>query len=236
MPRKVTTSDWVEMVRDIHSSRYTYDRTVYTASREKLIVTCSVHGDFTITANKHQQGQGCRACKEATFAEQQVTKKRKAAEDFASEASEVHRNRYTYGNVEYNGNKSLVSITCQTHGDFMQSPNKHKLGRGCPKCHSYTGRTIIYLAHIESHGEQMLKIGVTNFDLAKRFSDGQYPDQHATEIATLEFKERRDAETIEAYLHAKHKRHQFTPKVKFAGHTECFNIEALETIRQDFGV
>lgn len=41
---------------------------------------------------------------------------------------------YLYDKFVYK-NKNIPSvITCKVHGDFLQSPSKHLLGRGCPKC------------------------------------------------------------------------------------------------------
>ncbi len=83
----------------------------------------------------------------------------------------------------------------------------------------------------------MIKVGLTNYTVEQRFNGYAHPDQHVTGIVTLEFEDIADARTIEAFLHAKHKRHHFVPKVKFGGsQKECFNIEALELIKQDFGV
>ena len=41
---------------------------------------------------------------------------------------------YNYDKVEYKGNKTKVIITCKFHGDFQQTPSKHLMGQGCPKC------------------------------------------------------------------------------------------------------
>jgi len=162
--------------------------------------------------------------------------RRKTTEEFIIDARAVHGDKYDYSKVEYKNSKTKAMIVCQKHGEFTQTPTHHLYGCGCPSCHSFTGRTIVYLVHIESHGEEMLKIGITNREVEQRFNIHHHPEQHVTEIATLEFEDREDARTIEAYLHTKHRRHRYTPKVKFDGYTECFNIEALETIKQDFGV
>ncbi len=224
------TSDFIQKARKAHGDVYGYGKVKYKNSGTKVIITCPIHGDFEQIPRNHCSSAGCPSCgREASAILRSLSK-----EEFSKKANAVHGDKYGYSEVEYENNKKKVSITCPIHGEFEQAPDRHLSGSGCPKCYSYTGRTIVYVVRIESHGEEMLKIGITNQEVSQRFGS-RHPDQHATEIATLEFKERRDAETIEAYLHAKHKKHQFTPKVKFGGHTECFNIEALETIKQDFG-
>ena len=47
---------------------------------------------------------------------------------------ETHGDRYDYSKVVYEHARSKVKITCKKHGEFLQSPNYHKRGGGCPKC------------------------------------------------------------------------------------------------------
>lgn len=41
---------------------YSYEKTVYVKSKEKVVITCPAHGDFSITPHSHLQGQGCSKC------------------------------------------------------------------------------------------------------------------------------------------------------------------------------
>jgi len=232
MPRRKTTEEFIIDARAVHGDKYDYSKVEYKNSKTKAMIVCQKHGDFEQTPNNHLGGQGCSKC----GVESQRDKRTKSTASFISDAIAAHGGKYDYSKVEYVTARKKVTIVCQKHGEFTQTPTHHLYGCGCPSCHSFTGLTIVYLVHIKSHGEEMLKIGITNHEVEQRFNVHHHPEQHVTEIATLEFKERSDARTIEAYLHTKHRKHKFTPKVKFAGHTECFNIEALELIKQDFGV
>lgn len=58
----------------------------------------------------------------------------KTTEQFIEDARKVHGNKYNYDKVKYENNKTKVIITCPEHGDFLQTPNKHLLGKGCPQC------------------------------------------------------------------------------------------------------
>jgi hypothetical protein len=49
-------------------------------------------------------------------------------------AARVHNNKYDYTNSVYTGTHTKLNIICPIHGFFSQSPNKHLIGRGCPKC------------------------------------------------------------------------------------------------------
>ncbi len=60
-------------------------------------------------------------------------------DEFIKRAQEIHKDengnpKYTYGNVDFINGQKNVSITCPIHGDFLQQPNQHLIGRGCRKC------------------------------------------------------------------------------------------------------
>jgi len=54
--------------------------------------------------------------------------------EFIKKASAVHNVRYNYALVDYHNMRTKVSIICESHGKFLQSPHSHLKGRGCPKC------------------------------------------------------------------------------------------------------
>lgn len=58
----------------------------------------------------------------------------KTTEQFIEDAKKVHGDKYNYDKVLYINNKTKIIITCPEHGDFLQTPNKHLLGKGCPQC------------------------------------------------------------------------------------------------------
>lgn len=60
--------------------------------------------------------------------------KRLTKEEFVERAIAVHGDKYNYDSVEYKNSNHKVSILCGSHGYFQQSPDKHTMGRGCPKC------------------------------------------------------------------------------------------------------
>lgn len=60
--------------------------------------------------------------------------RRLTTEEFIEKAKRVHGEKYSYNNVVYNKSNIHVSITCLKHGDFLQKPNVHLSGGGCPKC------------------------------------------------------------------------------------------------------
>ena len=62
--------------------------------------------------------------------------KKKTKEEFIKEATEKHKGKYDYSKVHYVNNRTKVCIICTEHGhgEFLQNPDDHLRGRGCPKC------------------------------------------------------------------------------------------------------
>lgn len=54
--------------------------------------------------------------------------------EFIKKAISKHSDKYSYKKVVYLKSSNPVLITCNTHGDFLQTPNAHLAGKGCPRC------------------------------------------------------------------------------------------------------
>lgn len=50
---------------------------------------------------------------------------------------------YNYNKVEYYNKETPVIIICEKHGEFLQAPNAHLSGAGCPKCKN-KNQTILF--------------------------------------------------------------------------------------------
>lgn len=55
-------------------------------------------------------------------------------EYFKNQATEIHGYKYNYDKVQYQKQSAKVTITCNAHGDFLQTPNAHLRGSGCREC------------------------------------------------------------------------------------------------------
>ena len=53
---------------------------------------------------------------------------------FIEESNIIHNNKYIYSKTDYITVNDKVIITCKEHGDFLQKPNHHLFGQGCPNC------------------------------------------------------------------------------------------------------
>lgn len=60
--------------------------------------------------------------------------KRLTREQFILTAKSIHGDKYDYSLVTYTNNKTKVNITCPKHSSFLQTPDNHLHGSGCPDC------------------------------------------------------------------------------------------------------
>jgi hypothetical protein len=127
---KKTQEQFIAEVIEEHEGYYSYPRTVYTRSIDKIIVTCPEHGDFLITADKHSQGQGCRKCAFIRLTDA----KRDSKEVFIEKSLPRHGTTYDYSLVVIVDDATKVDIICHKHGVFSMTPRAHKRGNGCPQC------------------------------------------------------------------------------------------------------
>ena len=54
--------------------------------------------------------------------------------EFIAHAKEIHGDRYDYSKVDFKNTTTKVTIICKEHGEFEQTPEKHKIGQGCSLC------------------------------------------------------------------------------------------------------
>lgn len=54
--------------------------------------------------------------------------------EFETKSILRHGHRYDYSRVQITNNRTKVEIVCQKHGPFLQAPDHHMRGRGCPIC------------------------------------------------------------------------------------------------------
>jgi len=128
--KPIGTEEFIRRAKDVWGDRYTYEKSVYTSNKEKVIVTCRIHGDFQTTAYDFLQGHGCPECGIDSIKQ----KRRKPQDDFIAQCKAVHDDLYDYSQTVYKGKRNKVTIICRKHGPFEQWPGGHLLGQGCPTC------------------------------------------------------------------------------------------------------
>ena len=125
MSKTLSKAEWVAKARKIHGKKYNYDLVIYTGWRNKVTITCPVHGNFDQAACAHLSGQDCKQC---------VIPRADTRKDFIAKAKKTHGRRYDYSNAVYTNAHNTVIITCRIHGDFEQVASAHTYGQGCRRC------------------------------------------------------------------------------------------------------
>ena len=59
---KLTTNEFIKKAIEIHGNKYNYSKVYYISSHSKVIIICSIHGEFEQMPYSHLNGQGCPRC------------------------------------------------------------------------------------------------------------------------------------------------------------------------------
>lgn len=121
---KKTKDTFINEAINVHGNRYDYSKVVYVNSTQKVCIICPKHGEFLQTPNSHLHGHGCPKCSGVS---------KMTYEEFLSKANDIHKYKFIYNN-DFDGIHKKITITCPTHGNFIQLAKKHLQGQGCPKC------------------------------------------------------------------------------------------------------
>ncbi len=123
------TEEFILRAMKMHPE-YNYDKVVYKGTKQKVQITCSIHGDFLIMPSNFLLGRGCQKCG-WTITSEKISFN---TEEFIKKSIIIHENKYDYSKTVYVGINKRVIITCPEHGDFTQTPSKHLQKRGCSVC------------------------------------------------------------------------------------------------------
>lgn len=135
--KRVTTSEFIDKSLNKHGDRYDYSKSRYKSAKEKVIVICKIHGEYTITPNNHLNGKGCPKCGLIKSKKTRL----KGLDYFITKSRLIHGDKYNYDHVEYVNDRHKVKIICPIHGEFHQSLGGHCSGRGCIECgHEYRSK------------------------------------------------------------------------------------------------
>lgn len=232
-----------KMIRSHKHGRYTYDNFNATRKGDMVEVYCTVHNkNFLVRCSNHIRGDGYGECPDCY----EESKLGKAKDDFLSKACEIHGGLYSYNIDEYLNCKLHISITCNNCDNvFMQTPDNHLQGKGCPDCNSISvysksvyvenskkrhgGLCNIYLIRCYNEVEDFYKVGITVHNLNQRFgTDLAMPYSYQT----MFFKQGKveDIVELETEIHHKVRAFRYAPKIQFGGSVkECFTKGGLES-------
>ena len=122
---KLTIDEFIKRSRKVHGEKYDYSLVIYKNKRTKVKIICPIHGVFEQRPDKHFSGSGCPFC---------AGNNKRTIEEFIKKARATHGDKYDYSLVAYKNAKTKIIIICKKHGPFLQLPNTHLRGSGCPKC------------------------------------------------------------------------------------------------------
>lgn len=123
---RLNTEIFIERCKKVHNNYFDYSKTIYTGSKNKVIITCPIYGDFEQMAGSHLMGKG-------SF-QGRSDKLKLTKEEFITRAIEKHGYFYDYSRVNYINGATSIEIGCPTHGWFWQKAFHHLQGSNCPKC------------------------------------------------------------------------------------------------------
>lgn len=238
----ISKQKFILISSQIHNSKYNYSLVHdFKNVKEKVKIICSLHGEFEQDVYSHKKGCGCPLC-----AREYVSKVRiKDKQDFLNKVYQIHGNTYDYSNTIIKNNTSKVIITCKIHGDFKQSPDKHKQGRGCPICaEEQKGWTKqawknmlkkedipkFYILRCYNDKEEFIKIGRTKNTILKRYNSKKTMPYTMEVLKTIENLNSDSIFDLEVKYKQKYKDFKYKPSIYFAGITECYDISIKDEI------
>jgi very-short-patch-repair endonuclease len=138
--RRLSLEDFLQRSVEKHGDTYVYENVCYVDKDTPVEILCRIHGEFMQKPHNHMySGSGCQKCGEI----QRILNNTRTVEEFIEMAITIHQDTYNYSKVDYTLSKNWVTIICNIHGDFNQTPVAHLQGHGCMKCaHEKIGQEL----------------------------------------------------------------------------------------------
>jgi len=126
--------EFISLAVSRHGLTYCYDKTVYSGSQEKVIITCPDHGDFEQLATLHTSGQGCPQCGLVY----RGLVKSLTTEKFIEKSMAIYGDAVDYTLAKVSSYTDVVTLICNKHGKVTQTVSNHlrlaDSGEWCPIC------------------------------------------------------------------------------------------------------
>ena len=120
------TEKFIEKSKNVHKNKYDYKNTVYVSHKDKVCITCPIHGEFFQNPYDHLSGKGCPKC---------GGKNKLTTEEFIRLFKSRFGDGYDCSDVEYVNSKTKVCIICPKHGKNYVAPYRLLLNKyPCYKC------------------------------------------------------------------------------------------------------
>lgn len=132
--RSITLEKFLEKAKFVHGDKYDYSKSKIENYKTKIEIICKIHGSFFQTPANHLGGKGCKECGMVSTLNHIYENCSSNTEDFIQKSKILHGDTYDYSKVEYVNNHTQVKIICTEHGEFLQLPHNHLVGKGCKEC------------------------------------------------------------------------------------------------------
>lgn len=141
-----STEDFIKEAKKIHGEKYDYSKTIYNRYDEKVTIICKKHGEYKVLPFEHLKGKNCKKC-----ATESLMKK---TEEFIKECDLKNRNIELLEELKGVDKKHKFKCLC-CGKEWIATPSKIKLGRGCPFCCKGISSTEDFIKKAEKkHGNK----------------------------------------------------------------------------------
>lgn len=170
--------DWINEFNKIHKNKYDYSLIDHEIRNlTKIKIKCPDHDVFEQRVKNHKRGDGCPKCHRWG-----LTK-----DDLLKELIDKYKDTYDYSDLDFKTLKDTIIVNCWEHGPFNVNIYQHLYNNsGCPYCNDmgigfkktkfisiankrFNGLSNLYLIRIFRENESFYKVGVTFYDLDRRF-------------------------------------------------------------------
>ena len=143
-----TTDEFITKANYVHNHFFSYKHTEYKGANQKVVVTCPIHGDFSVKANNHLLGYNCPSCSKsgikhniALLPKNGNNTKKISPDTVISRIHVLFGEKYNTDKINYINNSTKIELYCNEydcygiqHGSFKITPSHLFMGQGCPKC------------------------------------------------------------------------------------------------------
>lgn len=147
--KRIPQQEIIKRFTEIHGNKYDYSKILVGRINDKVEIICQIdnHASFWQTINNHLKGHGCPICRHINQAISITLDQKEVIERFIN----LHGDRFGYGHFVYKGMNEKGEIECFEHGIFLQTPNNHLKGQGCPKCNYSKGEAALEAIFIKNN-------------------------------------------------------------------------------------
>ena len=115
----------------LYDNFYDYSKSDFSKVKQKTIVICPIHGEFTTTFDNHFNGKcGCSKCS---------GRYKYTTEEIKDKLIEIFGDKYDLTKIDYVNMHTPITLVCKEHGEFSKTPIELiYFKRGCSKCNGNT--------------------------------------------------------------------------------------------------